>query len=476
MNKTEPRTRLARLQRGAQQGLLALAAACLCACGGGGDGPAIDAVPQSIAFAGSPSLMVGGSAQITATASSGLSVSYTSQTTALCSIAADTGVATGLAAGDCVIEARQNGNDHYAPVRASLTVPVLAQRAQIITFGAAPSLTLYGTATVTATASSGLAVRYSSTTSAVCSVDAASGLVTDLTAGACTIAADQAGNANFDPAPTVTLTLTVAPGSSATVPGVPQSVTATLGSTSNTVVVSAGQTDSGGSPITGYTVVSTPSGLSASASALPITVNCPASGCAGYAFAVYATNAVGNGNASDVAHVLSGFAVTTRFFEPDTQPNDSIFTGTFKLDSTTGAVSELAGSLTESMTGSATTPMTTVPIVYQLSSVNTADGGLLVSSFALNTVNTFAPSGFADTANGVYYGFPSSYNAATANSFITIYVNPADPTAALNATQINSLVYGDCAPGGMMGAACMTGVYGGGTMGGYPVAQTITRR
>ena len=476
MSKTERKTHRASLKTGLQHGLLALAAACLGACGGGSDGPAIDAAPQSIAFAAAPILTVGGTAQISASASSGLSLSYTSQTTALCSVAADTGVATGVAAGDCVIEARQTGNAHYAPVRATLTVPVLAVRTQTITFGTAPSLTLYGTTTVTASASSRLAVRFSSTTPAVCTVDAASGLVTDLTAGTCTIAADQAGNGSFDPAPTATLTLIVSPDSSTTAPGVPQGVTATLGSTSNSVVVSATQTSAGGSPITGYTVVSTPSGLSASASALPITINCPVAGCVGYAFAVSATNALGTGSASDPAHVLTNFAVTARFFEPDTQPNDSIFTGTFKLDSTTGTVSELAGSLTESMTGSGTTPMTTVPIVHQLSSVSTADGGLLVSSFALNTVNTFWPGGFADTEIGIYYGFPTAYNAATANSFITIYVNPADPTAALNAAQINSLVYGDCAPGGMMGAACMTGVYGGGTMGGYPVTQTITRR
>jgi len=476
MNKTERKTRWAALKQGAQLGLVALAMTCLSACGGGGDGPAIDAVPQTIAFGATPSLTVGGSAQITATASSGLSVSYTSQTASTCSIATATGVATGLAAGDCIIEARQTGNDHYAPVRATLTIPVIALREQTITFGTTPSLTLYGTATVSATASSGLAVRYSSTTPAVCTVDAASGLVTDLTAGACTIAADQAGNASFDPAPTVTQTLTVAPGSTATVPEVPQGVAATLGSTSNTVVVSATQTSSGGSPITGYTVVSTPSGISASAAALPITVTCPAAGCVGYAFSVYATNGVGNGNASNPVHVLSNFAVTTRFFEPDTQPNDSIFTGTFKLDSTTGTVLELAGSLTESMTGSGSTPMTTVPLIYQLSSVSAGDGGLLVSSFALNTTNTFSPSGYADTQSAVYYGFPNAYNAATANSFITLYVNPADPTATLTSTQIDLLVYGDCAPGGMMGATCMTGVFGGGTMGGKPAEQTITRR
>ena len=56
---------------------------------------------------------------------------------------------------------------------------------------------------------------------------------------------------------------------------------------------------------------------------------------------------------------------------------------------------------------------------------------------------------------------------------------PDDPLAPLTQAQINKLAYADCAPGGMMGAVCMTGTtvagYGAvGTMGGYPVLQTIT--
>ena len=90
-------------------GLLSLWAAGLSACGGGSDGPAIDAAPQTLSFETTPSLMLGGTAQVRATASSGLSPSYTSQTSALCSIDATTGLATGLALGDCIIEARQTG-------------------------------------------------------------------------------------------------------------------------------------------------------------------------------------------------------------------------------------------------------------------------------------------------------------------------------------------------------------------------------
>lgn len=62
-----------------------------------------------------------------------------------------------------------------------------------------------------------------------------------------------------------------------------------------------------------------------------------------------------------------------------------------------------------------------------------------------------------------------------------IFVNTANPLAALTQAQINKLAYADCAPGGMMGAVCMTGTtvagYGAiGTMSGYPVSQTMTKK
>jgi hypothetical protein len=71
---------------------------------------------------------------------------------------------------------------------------------QTITFGAAPAVFTGKTATVIATASSGLAVTYSSTTPATCTVDSTTGIVSGISAGACTIAAAQAGNASYLPA------------------------------------------------------------------------------------------------------------------------------------------------------------------------------------------------------------------------------------------------------------------------------------
>jgi hypothetical protein len=458
-------------------GLVFTAALLLTACGGGGSGPAIKALPQTISYEAAPVLALGGTATVTAKASSGLAVSYSSLSPTVCSVHTNTGRVTDLAAGVCTIAADQAGNDDYAPAaQASQNLRVLVNPAQTLSFGAAPVLALYGTATVSATASSGLAVRYSSLTPTTCTVHISSGVVTSLAAGNCSIAADQPGDANYNAAAQITQTLAVADGGVAvTAPGTPTGVTANLGAAANSVAVSfVGPAASGGSPITAYSVVSSPIGITGSGNASPIIVSCP-SACTGYTFTVQARNQAGTGAPSAPAEVLTQFQVKATFFEPDTQPQDTIFTGSFTLNSTTQTVSGLSGSLTESMTGP---PMITVPLSYQLSSVSDGSGGLLVSSFALNTTNVYSEGGFAANSEGFYYGFPSAKHpgapGGVGNAFVTIYVNPADPTAALTAAQINQLVYGDCYPGGMMGDTCMTGYRGRGTMGGYPVAQTIS--
>ena len=449
---------------------------------------------QTITFGVPPALSLLGSASVAATASSGLPVTYSSLSPGVCIVNAGTGLVTDLTAGNCTISADQPGNANYDPAPRqvqTLTVAAAVKTRQTISFGAPPTLNLLGSASVVATASSGLAVTYSSLSPGVCIVNAASGLVTDLTAGNCTIAADQPGNANYDPAPRQVQTLTVvAPPPPVSLPGVPTAVTATLGATSNTVLVAFGATDSGGSPITGYRVVSSPGGFSATGASSPVTVTCPVT-CAGYAFAVQAINSVGNGALSAAVQVLTTYDVIETFREPDTQPRDSIFIGTFTFNSTSGQVSNLRGILSESMTGTPVAypndTMTWLPLNYQLSAVYDATlGGLLVTTFLNNNTNTLSSNpafggtnGWAPgTGFGLHYDFPG---ANPGNAYAMIFVNAAHPAAPLTQAQIDKLAYADCAPGGMMGATCMTGTtvagYGTiGTMSGYPVSQTITKR
>ncbi len=82
----------------------------------------------------------------------------------------------------------------------------------------------------------------------------------------------------------------------ATVPGAPRGVTATAGNAQATVSFSA-PASNGGSPITSYTVTSSPGNITATEASSPITVPGLTNGTA-YTFTVTATNAIGTGPAS----------------------------------------------------------------------------------------------------------------------------------------------------------------------------------
>jgi hypothetical protein len=141
-----------------------------------------------------------------ATASSGLAVSYTSSNTAVATIVS--GNIHIVGAGSATITANQPGDGTYnaaPPVSQTLTVN---KANQTITFGALPAKT-FGNADFApgATASSGLAVSYTSLNTAVATIVGSN--IHIVGAGSATITASQAGNANYNAAPDVSQTLTV---------------------------------------------------------------------------------------------------------------------------------------------------------------------------------------------------------------------------------------------------------------------------
>ncbi|MEI7704510.1 MAG: fibronectin type III domain-containing protein [Deltaproteobacteria bacterium] len=285
------------------------------------------------------------------------------------------------------------------------------------------------------------------------------------------------------------LLLSACGGTDGTAPGSPTAVGVAAGSADRTAVVSfTAPTSAGSSAITGYTVTASPGGLTASGSASPITLTGLTTRTA-YIYSVVANNAAGS-SAPATSGALRLYSVVQTFREPMTQPNDSIFTGTFTFDTTAKVVSNLQGSLTESMTkngGVFGPPMTTVTLANQLSSAPATLGGvdgLLVTTFFLTTVNTFDPSGFAP-GGSTYYGFaagaPNPKVGGVGNAYAMIFVNTADPTAAVAQAQLDKMAYADCTAGGMMMTSCMTGTtvagYGTvGTMKGYPFSQVIAER
>ncbi len=155
------------------------------------------------------SLKVGGMATLSASGgASGNSISFRTTTGDICSVSG--AMVTALSAGTCTVIASQAGNaDFEAADEVSLNVPV-AKAAQLISgFTANPaSLKVGGMATLSASGgASGNSISFRSSTSDICSVSGA--MVTALSAGTCTVIASQAGNADFEAADEVSLTVPV---------------------------------------------------------------------------------------------------------------------------------------------------------------------------------------------------------------------------------------------------------------------------
>ncbi|HEY3567646.1 MAG TPA: Ig-like domain-containing protein [Thermoanaerobaculia bacterium] len=150
---------------------------------------------------------------VTATASSGLTVTFTIDATAtsVCSISGSTVSFIGV--GTCVIDANQAGNANYNPAPQVQQSFAVAKGNQTISFTSTPPVgaTVGGpTYTVTATATSGLTVIFTidATATSVCSISGST--VSFIGAGTCVIDANQPGDANWNAAPQVQQSFAVA--------------------------------------------------------------------------------------------------------------------------------------------------------------------------------------------------------------------------------------------------------------------------
>jgi len=164
------------------------------------------------------------------------------------------------------------------------------------------------------------------------------------------------------------------------------------------------------------------------------------------------------------------YDVTGVFYEP-TAAYDTIFTGTFDWDATTNTLSGLQGSMNASM-------YTDVPgynLNNQLAFSIDGSGNVVASVFKENSMDVFFGGGYT-TGDTMKLGAMSSADGFTPNE--NVYF-----TLAFNADtmlgNVDQMVYGDCAPTGLMGPMmtgnmCMTGHATGGTMGATPLSLSIT--
>jgi hypothetical protein len=155
-------------------------------------------VSQTITFGTLPNHNVRDTYTLSATASSGLPVSFVSLTPSFCS------VTTALTPGSCQLQASQAGNSAYAAATSVTQSFTIATISQTITFGPAPTGIQIGNPfSVTATSTSGLPVALASSTPLICS------LTTAFTNGLCTIQATQAGNSTYSAATPVSLSFSI---------------------------------------------------------------------------------------------------------------------------------------------------------------------------------------------------------------------------------------------------------------------------
>lgn len=161
-----------------------------------------DRSPQALAWRPAATSYAGSSAVQGARATSGLAVGYSTSTPGVCTVSGAT--VKFLAPGNCTITARQAGNASWAPASATRTVLVWsrAKAANVITWAQPAPAAAGRTATLTATASSKLAVGYTSASPTVCTVSGAT--VRHLAGGTCTVVARQGGSARVNPAVAVT--------------------------------------------------------------------------------------------------------------------------------------------------------------------------------------------------------------------------------------------------------------------------------
>jgi len=318
-----------------------------------------------------------------------------------------------------------NGTGTSAASGASNAVTPKAN--QTITFAQPANYNFGTTPTLSATASSGLAVAFSSSTTSVCTITSG-GALTFVSAGTCTIDADQAGDASTNAASTVTRSFTV----NAIVPDAPAIGTATAGNQQATVTFSA-PSSTGGATIASYTVTANPGNFTGTGSGSPIIVTGLTNGVS-YTFTVTATNSAGTGVASGSSNsVVPAAPQTITFANPGAQnfgttptltaTSSSGLTPTFTSSTTGVCTVTTGGALTFITAGSCT-----------INADQAGDSSYLAApqvsqTFTVNTVVPGAPTSVVatpgDTQASVAFTAPASTGGSTLTGY-TVTVSPAD--------------------------------------------------
>lgn len=339
---------------------------------------------------------------------------------------------TGLTNGTAYTFTVTATNADGTSVASGATVSVTPKAPQTITF-ANPGAQNFGTTpTLTATSNAGLTVAFTSSTTGVCTITSG-GVLTFVTAGTCTIGADQPGNATTFAATTVSRSFTV----NAVVPGAPTIGTATPGD-SQALVTFTAPASTGGAFVNAYTVTAHPDGNTATGAGSPIVVAGLTNGVS-YTFTVTATNGVGTGAASSASNAVIPRAMQTiTFANPGAQNFGTTPTLTATSDagltpvftSSTGSVCTItsAGQLTFLAAGTCTINADEPGNASYLPATQVS------RSFVVNAVLPGAPRNVAaspsdPTSVSVAFDAPVSHGGSTISSY-TVTASPGSATVS----------------------------------------------
>lgn len=226
--------------------------------------------------------------------------------------------------GACTVIANQPGNLNYnaAPAVTSMVAASLASQVPL-TASASPSTIAYnGTSTLSTSGGSGMgAVTYAVTSGTACSISGST--LTGVGVGSCQVTATKARDVNYQPVTSGPITITV----NATIPDAPSGVTSSAGVSNTEIDVSWRQpVNTGGSPITGYTVTSSGGQSCTTTGATICTVSGLTNGTP-YTFTVTATNVAGTTPASLSTSALAPFSLSSNQTVPSAPRNITAVAG-----------------------------------------------------------------------------------------------------------------------------------------------------